>query len=168
MRNGLKLGAAEADDTTTASLRLMLSYVEAECLRIGAADAAKHAALVGVDATWHLIGPLQSNKARKALDTFDVIETIDSLDLARRIDRLVADAPTPRVGRAYPVLLQVNVDADPAKAGFGPQDVEAALDELAAMRRLRVDGLMTVGRLVATPDEARAMLETKGRDKVGF
>lgn len=45
MRNGLKLGAADADDTTTASLRLMLSYVEAECLRIGAADAAKHAAL---------------------------------------------------------------------------------------------------------------------------
>ena len=45
MRNGIKLGGAEADDTTTASLRLMLSYVEAECLRIGAADAAKHAAL---------------------------------------------------------------------------------------------------------------------------
>lgn len=45
MRTELKLGGAEADDTTTASLRLMLSYVEAECLRIGAADAAKHAAL---------------------------------------------------------------------------------------------------------------------------
>ncbi|CAA9253283.1 MAG: hypothetical protein AVDCRST_MAG08-2335 [uncultured Acetobacteraceae bacterium] len=45
MRNGINLGGAEADDTTTASLRLMLSYVEAECLRIGAADAAKHAAL---------------------------------------------------------------------------------------------------------------------------
>jgi hypothetical protein len=45
MRNGFKFGGAEADDTTTASLRLMLSYVEAECLRIGAADAAKHAAL---------------------------------------------------------------------------------------------------------------------------
>ncbi len=45
MRAGLKLGGAEAEDTTTSSLRLMLSYVEAECLRIGAADAAKHAAL---------------------------------------------------------------------------------------------------------------------------
>ena len=45
MRDGINLGAAEADDTTTASLRLMLSYVEAECLRIGASDAAKHAAL---------------------------------------------------------------------------------------------------------------------------
>ena len=45
MRIGIKLGAAQGDDTTTASLRLMLSYVEAECLRIGAADAAKHAAL---------------------------------------------------------------------------------------------------------------------------
>ena len=45
MSTGFKLGATDADDTTTASLRLMLSYVEAECLRIGAADAAKHAAL---------------------------------------------------------------------------------------------------------------------------
>lgn len=45
MRAGLKLGVAEPDDTTTSSLRLMLSYVEAECLRIGAADAAKHAAM---------------------------------------------------------------------------------------------------------------------------
>lgn len=55
MRNGLELGATDTDDTTTASLRLMLSYVEAECLRIGAADAAKHAALAaalmpGIDA----------------------------------------------------------------------------------------------------------------------
>ena len=45
MRDGINLGAAEADDTTTSSLRLMLSYVEAECLRIGAPDAAKHAAM---------------------------------------------------------------------------------------------------------------------------
>lgn len=45
MRNSLKAGGAESEDTTTASLRLMLSYVEAECLRIGAADAAKHAAM---------------------------------------------------------------------------------------------------------------------------
>ena len=45
MRDGINLGAAEADDTTTSSLRLMLSYVEAECLRIGASDAAKHAAM---------------------------------------------------------------------------------------------------------------------------
>lgn len=116
----------------------------------------KRAALVGVDATWHLIGPLQSNKARKALDTFDVIETIDSLDLARRIDRLVADDPGARLDRTCPVLLQVNVDADPAKSGLAPVDLEAVLDELAGLRGLRVDGLMTVGRLVATPDEARA------------
>jgi PLP dependent protein len=116
---------------------------------------AKRAALTGVDATWHLIGPLQSNKARKAVDAFDVIETIDSLDLAGRIDRLVVDDPT-RGGSAYPVLLQVNVDADPAKAGFGPGDVEPALEALAGMHAVRVDGLMTVGRLVATADEARA------------
>ena len=69
-------------------------------------------------ARWHLIGPLQSNKARRAVELFDVIETVDSLDLARapRSDRRRSSAS----GRRLPVLLQVNVDADAAKAGFAP------------------------------------------------
>jgi len=103
-------------------------------------------------ATWHLVGPLQSNKARRALDTFDVIETVDSIELARRLDRLVAEAG----GRAgLPVLLQVNVDRDPAKAGFDADALEAALDELLGLDHLLVRGLMTVGRLVEDAQEAR-------------
>jgi pyridoxal phosphate enzyme (YggS family) len=102
-------------------------------------------------ATWHLIGPLQSNKARRAVETFDVIESVDSLDLARRLDRLAAErGTTPR-----PVLLQVNVDADEAKAGFAPAELERELPDILALDRLEVRGLMTVGRLVATPEGAR-------------
>ena len=67
-------------------------------------------------ATWHLIGPLQSNKARRAIDTYDMVQSVDSLELARRLDRLVAEARAP--GARLPVLLQVNVDDDPAKAGL--------------------------------------------------
>ena len=70
-------------------------------------------------ARWHLVGPLQSNKARRALEVFDAIQSVDSVELARRLDRLV---PEIRPGRRYPVLLQVNVDDDPAKAGFDPDD----------------------------------------------
>ena len=66
-------------------------------------------------ARWQLVGPLQSNKARRALEVFASIQTVDSVELARRLDRL---APEVRPGRRYPVLLQVNVDEDPAKAGF--------------------------------------------------
>ncbi len=105
------------------------------------------------DATWHLIGPLQSNKARRALEVFDVIQTVDSVDLARRLDRL---APEVRPGARVPVLIQVNVDLDPAKAGFQPADLAAALGEILAMPTLEVRGLMTVGRFTTSPDEARA------------
>jgi pyridoxal phosphate enzyme (YggS family) len=103
-------------------------------------------------ARWHLVGPLQSNKAHPALDVFDAIQSVDSVKLAARLDRLV---PETRPGRRYPVLVQVNVDRDPAKAGFTPESVDAALAELVAMPHLEVRGLMTVGRLTTDPGEAR-------------
>ncbi|HLY14425.1 MAG TPA: YggS family pyridoxal phosphate-dependent enzyme [Candidatus Limnocylindrales bacterium] len=104
-------------------------------------------------ASWELIGPLQSNKARRALETYDLIESVDSLDLAGRLDRLADDAGVARV--RVPVLLQANVDDDPAKAGFAPAELEAALAALLDLPRLRVDGLMTVGRQVDDPEAAR-------------
>jgi len=104
-------------------------------------------------ARWRLVGPLQSNKARRALEVFDSIETVDSVDLARRLDRLV---PEVRPGGRYPVLIQVNVDLDPAKAGFAPADIDAALDVLLTLPNLAVEGFMTVGRLTGDPAEARA------------
>lgn len=103
-------------------------------------------------ATWHLIGPLQSNKARRALETFDVIETVDSVELAQRLDRLVGERTA---GGRLPVLLQVNVDADPAKAGFDGAEIETVLDDLLGLDHLAIAGLMTVGRLVDNPEQAR-------------
>ncbi len=97
-------------------------------------------------ATWHLVGSLQSNKVRRALELFDVVETVDSVDLARRLDRLAAEI---RPDRRVPVLLQVNVDVDPAKHGFQPAAVGPALDELLSLPAIDIRGLMTVGRLSA-------------------
>lgn len=114
--------------------------------------AAKAGALAQVRADWHLIGPLQSNKARKAVELFDVIESVDSVDLARRLDRIAAEL---RPGKPLPVLLQVNVDDDPAKAGFEPDVLERGLAAIVELPSLRVDGLMTVGRLVDRADAAR-------------
>ena len=113
---------------------------------------AKRPQVEGEGLTWHLIGPLQSNKARKAIETFDVIQTVDSVELARRIGPIVAASGGER---QLSILLQVNVDADPAKSGLNPPDVEPALAEIAAMSHLVVEGLMTVGRLVDTADAAR-------------
>jgi pyridoxal phosphate enzyme (YggS family) len=103
-------------------------------------------------ATWHLVGPLQSNKARRALETFDFIQSVDSTDLARRLDRLASEA---RPGARVPILLQVNVDDDAAKAGFELADLQADLDEILDLPRLDVRGLMTIGRLVERAEEAR-------------
>jgi pyridoxal phosphate enzyme (YggS family) len=102
-------------------------------------------------ARWHLIGPLQSNKTRRAVELFDAVESVDSLDLARRLDRIVGELGRPPLG-AY---LQVNVDRDEAKAGFLPEQLEAELPHLAALPNLRLLGLMTVGRLASKPDDAR-------------
>lgn len=101
---------------------------------------------------WHLVGPLQANKARRAVALFDVLEAVDSVDLARRVSRIAGED---RPGRPVPILLQVNVDADPAKAGFGPADVAAALGELLDLPGLEVRGLMTIGRLAVAAEEAR-------------
>jgi pyridoxal phosphate enzyme (YggS family) len=102
-------------------------------------------------ARWHLIGPLQSNKARRAVELFEVIQSVDSVELARRLDRLAGD-----LGRApLGVYLQVNVDRDEAKAGFLPEALEAELPALAALSNLSLLGLMTVGRLTDTVEGTR-------------
>jgi len=113
-------------------------------------------------ARWHLVGPLQSNKARRAVELFETIETVDSIGLAQRLDRITrevralpVEGPVDRE-RRLSILFEVNVDRDPAKAGFRPEDVETAVFAIAGLDALRLDGLMTVGRLVATPDEARS------------
>ena len=111
-------------------------------------------------ARWHLVGPLQSNKAHPALEVFDAIESVDSIKLARRLDRLV---PETRPGGRYPILVEVNVDRDPAKAGFAPDTVEAAMAELLELPHLDVRGLMTVGRFTTEPRRGAADVRRPAR-----
>ncbi len=106
-------------------------------------------------ATWQLIGPLQSNKARRALEVFAAIQSVDSVALGERLDRLAREVRGAGPERRYPVLLQVNVDADPSKAGFAPADLEAAATRLVGLDALDVRGLMTIGRFVTDPEAAR-------------
>lgn len=102
-------------------------------------------------ARWHLVGPLQSNKARRAIEAFEMIESLDSVGLAQRLDRIAGE-----LGRtSIPVLLQVNVDRDAAKSGLAPDELPAAIDEVRGLARLDVRGLMTIGREVARPEDAR-------------
>ena len=88
------------------------------------------------------------------MELFDVIESVDSVELAARLDRLVAEHGC-RAGDRLPVYLQVNVDADPAKEGFVPEDLAARLADVLGLARLEVRGLMTVGWLGAGGRDAR-------------
>jgi PLP dependent protein len=103
-------------------------------------------------AAWHLVGPLQKNKARRALEVFEVIESVDSVALADRLDRLAGDV---RPDGRFPVLLEVNIDADPAKSGFALADLERSISAVLELSRLDVRGLMTIGRLVDRAEDAR-------------
>ncbi len=100
------------------------------------------------------MGHLQKNKAARAVELFDVIEAVDSAALASRIDRLVGEGRA-RSREPLPVYLQVNVDADPDKEGFAPDELKRELSDIAALPHLEVRGLMTVGRLSAGGAEAR-------------
>lgn len=115
--------------------------------------AAKADQLAGMAGTWHLVGPLQSNKARRAVELFDVIETVAALDLAERLSRI---APEVRPQSPLQILLQVNVDGDAAKAGLDPVRLERDLDAILDQPGITVAGLMTVGRLVERAEQARA------------
>lgn len=101
----------------------------------------------GVEATWHLVGHLQSNKARAAANAFDVIHSVDSARLLRRLD---AAAPAPR-----DVLLQVNVAAEPQKEGVAPEEVEGLVAAARGAANLRVRGLMTIAPMAGDPEDVR-------------
>lgn len=99
---------------------------------------------------WHFLGHLQSNKARKAAALFDVIHSVDSVDLLRKLDAGAAER-----GRVIEVLIQVDLGNEATKFGAVPADVPAILDAASECRHARLAGLMTLPPAVANPDDAR-------------
>lgn len=100
-------------------------------------------------ARWHLIGHLQSNKAKDAVRLFDVIQTVDDLALAEKIARAAAAA-----GKVQDVLLEVNVGDEPQKSGARPADVVALAKSVSALDALRLRGLMAIPP-AGDPEETR-------------
>jgi pyridoxal phosphate enzyme (YggS family) len=103
---------------------------------------------------WHFIGRLQKNKIRAALPLFDLIHSVDSLELARQIQRIAEEAEMrPRV------LLEVNISGELAKAGFSPGDLRAEAEELMALDRLDIAGLMTLAPYAEEAEYSRPHFE---------
>jgi PLP dependent protein len=104
----------------------------------------------GLEATWHFVGHLQSNKARKAAQSFDVIHSVDSADLALRLDTAAREA-----SRTVQLLIQVDLAGEATKHGTPGQSLPEILAAAAACRSARVVGLMLLPPAVGEPEAAR-------------
>jgi PLP dependent protein len=113
-------------------------------------EAAQKAAVLPRDIAWHMIGPLQTNKARSAVEVFQAVQTIDRLKVAEALDSELA-----RQGRRLPCLLEVNLAGEDSKHGFEPAALLAALGSLAACKNLEIRGLMAIPPVVEDPEDAR-------------
>ncbi len=103
------------------------------------------------DITWHMIGHIQSRKARRVAPLFQVVHSVDSARLARRLNDSCAGRSEP-----LPVLLEVNVSGEASKYGFHPgADLLVAVEEILTLPLLRLEGLMTMAPIVADQEEAR-------------
>jgi len=105
---------------------------------------------IGHSVQWHMIGHLQSNKAKRAASLFDMIETIDSLKLARTVNRFCAD-----MNKILPVLIEINSGEESNKTGVLPGDVDDLVREISTLSHLRIQGVMTMGPRFGDPEKAR-------------
>ncbi|MDQ8201595.1 YggS family pyridoxal phosphate-dependent enzyme [Pelagicoccus sp. SDUM812003] len=99
---------------------------------------------------WELIGPLQSNKAKRVAESFSRVQTVDRAKIAKALDRYAREA-----GRTLRVLMQVNAGRDPAKSGVELEEADALLDVILSCESLSLEGLMTIAPLSEQSDVAR-------------
>ena len=99
---------------------------------------------------WHLIGHLQSNKARRAVELFDAVHSVDNLNLAERLDRVAGEA-----GKRLPIFIEVNIGGEESKTGAAPGAVLPLCEQIGKLPRLELKGLMAVPPFSDNPEDAR-------------
>ena len=109
---------------------------------------------IGSRVTWHMIGHLQRNKAKVAVQHFDMIETVDSWRLAQALDRRCAD-----IEKTMPVLVEINSGRESNKTGVLPNDVGELVQQISTLGHLRVEGIMTMGPRFGDPEDSRTYFQ---------
>jgi pyridoxal phosphate enzyme (YggS family) len=104
---------------------------------------------------WHFIGSLQKNKVKKAVILFDMIQTVDSVEIAREIDKRCA-----QMGKVMPVLVEINSGREKQKTGVLPEDAEDLIRAISPLSSIKVMGLMTMGPRAGDPEESRPYFVT--------
>jgi pyridoxal phosphate enzyme (YggS family) len=153
---GIELVAA----TKTREPREILEAIEAGVSIVGEnylQEAERAYQVIGDRARWHFIGHLQKNKVKKAVELFSMIETVDSLEIAKEIDKRCA-----QIGKTMPVLIEINSAREGQKWGILPEKAVELMTEISKLPNLAVMGLMTMGPLLGNPEDLRPYFrETK-------
>lgn len=113
-------------------------------------EAEKIFQIIGNQVQWHLIGHLQKNKVKKAVKIFDMIETIDSVELAEKVDK-----ECKLNNKIMPVLIEINSGEESNKTGVFPEDVEKLIFQIKDLPNIRIKGLMTMGPRFGDPEKSR-------------
>lgn len=106
--------------------------------------------VIGNKVEWHFIGRLQKNKVKRAVQIFDMIETVDSVEVAREIDKRCV-----QTGKIMPVLVEINSGRELQKSGVLPEHAEGIIREISTLPNIRVMGLMTMGPRSGKPEDFR-------------
>ena len=114
----------------------------------------KREALANLNATFHLIGHLQGNKARRAAEIFDIIDSVDSISLARKLDAAWAEKRGTDASK-LPILIEVQLAAEESKFGVTPADLPALIESILELPRLELQGLMAIPPFLENPEHVR-------------
>ena len=146
---GVRLLAA----TKSRSVEEILEAIDAGVDLIGenyVQEALKKYEKIGNKVEWHFIGHLQKNKVKKALQIFDVIETVDNVELAKEIDKRAKN-----MDKIAFVMIEINSAKEPQKAGVMPENALDLADEICSLEHLQLIGVMTMGPAVDNPEDIR-------------
>ena len=113
-------------------------------------EAEKAFQVIGNRAKWHMIGHLQRNKAKKAVRVFDMIETVDSMKLAREIDKSCG-----KINKIMAILVEINSGEESQKSGVMPEDAISLIREMSTLENIKIVGLMTMGPFAGDPEDSR-------------
>jgi hypothetical protein len=113
-------------------------------------EAAEKQPHIGRSVQWHMVGHLQSRKARQGVELFDMVQSVESISTARALQKRCAEA-----GLTMPILIEINTSGEEQKYGIQPEQAQEFIREVTEMDRLRIRGLMTMAAFVPDPEAAR-------------
>lgn len=156
----LKCGRSPQDVTLIAISKTHPASLVREAIELGATDIGENRVQEAEQkinevgryaARWHLVGHLQANKARRAVQLFDVIHSLDSLELARRLNRMCGEEGREKL----PLLVQVDLGHEDTKSGIDESELREFIEGLKVLERVQLIGLMTLPPFFDDPEQAR-------------